>query len=117
MLILGGGALGVAALSYLGLQYMDDDKEESPELIFSKKELLNKKIKINSDDLVEKEVKEEIKNVKKEESQEETPKDSELYNSIEKSEGTSDEKLTGWGQFWKSTYNEKKNEVEASDFN
>ena len=61
MLILGGGALGVAALSYLGLQYMDDDKEESPELIFSKKELLNKKIKINSDDLVEKEVKEEIK--------------------------------------------------------
>ena len=113
MLILGGGALGVAALSYFGLQFMDDDKEELPELVFSKKEQLNKKIKITSEDSVEEEVKEEIENVKKEE----TPKDSELYNSIEKSEETSEEKLTGWGQFWKSTYNENKEEVQASDFN
>lgn len=113
MLILGGGALGVAALSYLGLQYMDDDKEELPELVFSKKEQLNKKIKITQEDSVEKEVKEEIENVKNEES----PKDSELYNSIEKSEETGKEKVTGWGQFWKTTYDENKKEVEASDFN
>ena len=115
MLILGGGALGVAALGYLGLQFMDDDKEELPELVFSKKEQLNKKIKITQEDSVEKEVKEEIENVKIVE----PPKDSELYNSIEKSEETCEEKVTGWGQFWKSTYDENKNkkEVEASDFN
>lgn len=107
MLIFGGGVLGVAALSYLGLQFMDDE-EEIPELLFSKKEQLNKKIKINVDELVEEEVKEEIESVKKEEI-----KDEDLYNSIEKTE----EKESGWGQFWKSTYDENKNEVESSDIN
>lgn len=117
MLILGGGALGVAALSYLGLQFMDDDKEELPELVFSKKEQLNKKIKITKEDSVEEEVEEEVKEEIKNVKRQENPNDSELYNSIEKSEEISEEKLTGWGQFWKSTYNENKDDVQASDFN
>ena len=108
MLILGGGALGFAALGYLGLQFMNDDEseEEEPELLFSKKAQLNKKIKIEKDK-VEEEVKEEIKKVTKDE-----PSNEELYNSVD-----SVEKLTGWGQFWKSTYNKSKKEVEASDIN
>ena len=106
MLILGGGALGVAALSYLGLQFMNDE-EEIPELVFSKKDQLNKKIRIKVDELVEEEVKEEIESVKKED----VIKDSDLYNSIEKTEET------GWGQFWKSTYHENKNGFESSDIN
>ena len=45
---------------------------------------------------------------KKEESENEG-----LYNSVEK---FNEEQMTGWGQFWKSTYNKQiKNEVESSD--
>ena len=110
MLILGGGALGFAALGYLGLQFMndgDDENGEEPELLFSKKDLLNKKIKIEKDK-VEEEVAEEIKKVKNEDL-----KDEELYNSVEK---FNEDQMTGWGQFWKTTYNKQiKNEVETND--
>tara|TARA_Y100001970_G_scaffold37677_1_gene46557 strand:- start:12772 stop:13113 length:342 start_codon:yes stop_codon:yes gene_type:complete len=108
MLILGGGALGFAALGYLGLKFMnDDDENEEPELVFSKKEQLNKKIKIEKDK-VEEEVKEEIENQKQV-----VPKDKELYNSIE-----NEDNISGWGQFWKTTYNKQiKDEVDASDYN
>lgn len=107
MLILGGGALGFAALGYFGLQFMNDEEEgEIPELVFSKKDQLNKKIKIEKE--VEEEVKEVIKNVRE---------DSEgLYNSIDNSidnsKDNSKEKPLGWGEFWKTTYNDKTEVVE-----
>jgi len=99
MFVLGGGAFACVALGYLGLHYMGGESisEEEEETI---KTEVNKEIKnlYNEVDTVEKE--------------EQTVVDETLQKE--------EQKITGWGQFWKGAYEEdtsKVNDVAASDFN
>ena len=98
LLILGSGATACLALGYLGLKYMGGED------ISKISEEVNKEIEET------KEIK-EMKNKIKSES---------LYNSIEKEEEeekreTQEEKTTlsevfAWGNFWRTSYQDNKNE-------
>tara|TARA_A100001011_G_C14144387_1_gene771183 strand:- start:339 stop:674 length:336 start_codon:yes stop_codon:yes gene_type:complete len=106
MLIFGGGAAACLALGYLGFQYIEDDDDGVESSLYNEVDNVEVKEEVN------KEVNKELETIKEKKN---------VVGETDVTETNVDNanKLTGWGQFWKNSFNENKenSKVDASDFN